>query len=34
MDELTLSQLKMEVRDFTQGLSATPISALYGITDG
>jgi hypothetical protein len=34
MDELTLSQLKTEVRAFAQGLSTTPISALYGITDG
>ena len=34
MDELTLAQLKTEVRDFIRGLIATPISALYGITDG
>ena len=34
MNELTLTQLKTEVRDFVQGLTATPIPALYGITDG
>ena len=34
MNELTLTQLKTEVRDFVQGLTATLILALYGITDG
>lgn len=34
MNELTLTQLKIEVRDFVQGLIAIPIPALYGITDG
>jgi len=34
VNELTLTQLKTEVRDFVQGLTATPIPALYGITDG
>jgi hypothetical protein len=34
MNELTLTQLKTEVRDFVQGLIAIPIPALYGITDG
>jgi len=34
MNELTLTQLKPEVRDFVQGLTATPIPALYCITDG
>jgi len=34
MNELTLTQLKTEVRDFVRGLTATPIPALYGITDG
>ena len=34
MNELTLTQLKTEVRDFVQGLTATSIPALYGITDG
>jgi hypothetical protein len=31
---LTLESLKTEARAFTQTLSATPISALYGTTDG
>ena len=34
MNELTLTQLKTEVRDFVGDLSATPIPALYGVTDG
>ncbi len=34
MDELTLNQLKAEVRDFVQEFSMTPISILYGVTDG
>lgn len=34
MDELTLIQLKKEVRDFILMLSTNPISALYGVTDG
>jgi len=34
VNELTLTQLKTEVRDFVQGLTATSIPALYGITDG
>ncbi len=34
MNDLTLTQLKTEVRDFVQGLTATSIPALYGITDG
>jgi hypothetical protein len=31
MNELTLTQLKTEVRDFVGGLSVTPIPAFYGI---
>jgi hypothetical protein len=34
MNELTLNQLKTEVRNFVGVLSTTPISALYGVTDG
>jgi hypothetical protein len=34
MDELTLIQLKIEVRDFVQDFSTTPIPLLYGVTDG
>jgi hypothetical protein len=34
MDELTLTQLKGEVRAFVQGLSAAIIPALYAVTDG
>ncbi len=34
MENLTIDQLKAEVRDFVQGLSATPIPFLYGVTDG
>ena len=34
MNELTLTQLKTEVRDFVENLNATPIPALYGATDG
>ena len=34
MGELTLDQLKAEVRYFTQYLIAAPIPALYGVTDG
>jgi hypothetical protein len=33
MDELTLIQLKKEVRDFILMLSTHPIPALYGVTD-
>ena len=34
MDELTLIQLKKEVRDFILILGTNPIPALYGVTDG
>lgn len=34
MSELTLDQLKAEVRYFVQKLIAIPIPALYGVTDG
>jgi len=34
MNELTLTQLKMEAQHFARLLSATPIPALYGVTDG
>ena len=34
MDELTLVYFKKEVQDFILLLSANPISALYGVTDG
>lgn len=34
MNELTLPQLKTAARDFVQEFSATPISDLFGITDG
>ncbi len=34
MYELTLVQLKTEVRDFVQEFSTTPIPILYGVTDG
>lgn len=34
MNELTLAQLKTEVRDFVQAFSTTPIPILYGVTDG
>ena len=34
MNELTLTQLKTEVRDFVQEFSITPIPILYGVTDG
>jgi hypothetical protein len=34
MNELTLTQLKTEVKDFVGGISTTPISPLYGVTDG
>ena len=34
MDELTLVHFKREVQDFILLLSANPISALYGVTDG
>jgi hypothetical protein len=33
MDELTLIQLKKEVRDFILMFSTHPIPALYGVTD-
>jgi restriction system protein len=33
-NELTVSQLKTEVRDFVGNLSVIPIPALYGVTDG
>ena len=33
MDELTLIQLKAEVRDFVREFSTTPIPLLYGVTD-
>src|SRR5437764_2713392 len=34
MNELTLIQLKTEVRDFVHEFSAMPIALLYGVTDG
>jgi len=34
MNELTVSQLKTEVKDFVGKLNVTPIPALYGVTDG
>jgi len=34
MNELTVTQLKTEVRDFVGNLTVTPIPALYGVTDG
>jgi len=34
MNELTLTQLKAEAQHFARLLSATPIPALYGVTDG
>lgn len=34
MNELTLAQLKTEAQHFARLLSATPIPALYGVTDG
>jgi hypothetical protein len=34
MNELTLLHLKTEVRDFVREFSATPISLLFGVTDG
>jgi len=34
MYELTLTQLKTEVRDFVREFSTTPIPILYGVTDG
>lgn len=34
MKELTLIQLKNEVRDFVREFSAAPVSILYGVTDG
>ena len=34
MYELTLVQLKTEVRDFVREFSTTPIPILYGVTDG
>jgi hypothetical protein len=34
MNELTLTQLKTEVREFVGGLNVTSIPALYGVTDG
>ncbi len=34
MDELTLIQLKTEVRDFVREFGTTPIPLLYGVTDG
>lgn len=34
MNEFTIADLKLAVREFIPVLSASPIPALYGITDG
>lgn len=34
MNELTVAQLKTEVRAFAREFSTTPIALLYGVTDG
>lgn len=34
MQRLTLTKLKTEVQKFARQISDTPITSLYGITDG
>lgn len=34
MNELTVTQLKTQVRAFAREFSTTPIALLYGVTDG